>query len=58
MFFYQIQEFGVRLINFFVSSIQLDKDDYEKIKTALANAGAMGIKTTAEKGRMDTLSYT
>lgn len=54
----EIQEFGVSLINFFVSSIQLDKDDYEKIQTALANAGAMGITATAEKGRMDTLGYT
>lgn len=53
----QTQEFGVRLVNFFVSSIQLDKDDYEKVQIALANAGAMGITASAEKGRMETLGY-
>ena len=53
----EIQEFGVNLINFFVSSIQLDKDDYEKIQIALANAGAMGITASAEKSRMDTIGY-
>ena len=52
-----IKPFGVKLINFFVSTIQLDKDDYEKIQTALADAGAVGIAATAEKGRMETLGY-
>lgn len=54
----EVKKFGVKLIKFFVSSIQLDKDDYEKIQIALANAGAMGITATAEKNRMDTLGYT
>lgn len=53
----EVKKFGVRLIKFFVSSIQLDKDDYEKIQIALANAGAMGITATAEKSRMETLGY-
>lgn len=52
-----IKPFGVKLINFFVSTIQLDKADYEKIQIALANAGAIGIAATAEKGRMETLGY-
>lgn len=52
-----IKPFGVKLINFFVSTIQLDKSDYEKIQTALADAGAVGIAATAEKGRMETLGY-
>lgn len=54
----EVKKFGVKLVKFFVSSIQLDKDDYEKIQIALANAGAMGITATAEKNRMDTLGYT
>lgn len=53
----EVKKFGVKLIKFFISSIQLDKDDYEKIQTALANAGAMGITATAEKNRMETLGY-
>ena len=53
----EIKKFGVKLIKFFISSIQLDKDDYEKIQIALANAGAMGITASAEKNRMDTLGY-
>ena len=53
----EIKKFGVKLIKFFISSIQLDKDDYEKIQIALANAGAMGITAKAEKNRMDTLGY-
>lgn len=52
-----IKTFGVKLINFFVSVIQLDKDDYEKIQNALAEAGAVGIAASAEKGRMETLGY-
>lgn len=53
----EVKKFGVKLIKFFVSSIQLDKDDYEKIQIALANAGAMGITANAEKNRMETLGY-
>ena len=52
-----IKTFGIKLINFFVSVIQLDKDDYEKIQNALAEAGAVGIAASAEKGRMETLGY-
>ncbi len=52
-----IKPFGVKLINFFVSTIQLDKEDYEKVQAALSDAGVVGIAATAEKGRMETLGY-
>lgn len=53
----EMSEFGVKLIKFFVSAIQLAKDDYERIQTALSEASAIGIAATAEKGRMETLGY-
>lgn len=53
----ELAEFGVKLVKFFVSSIKLDKDDYERIQSALADAGAVGIAATAEKGKMETLGY-
>lgn len=53
----EVKKFGVKLIKFFISSIQLDKNDYEKIQIALVNAGAVGITATAEKNRMEVLGY-
>lgn len=53
----ELSEFGIRLVKFYVSAIQLAKDDYERIQTALADASAVGIAATAEKGRMETLGY-
>lgn len=43
----KVKKFGVKLIKFFISSIQLNKDNYEKIQIALANTGTMGITATA-----------
>jgi len=52
-----IKDFGVKLINFLISTIQLSESDYEKIQAALAEASSVGITASAEKERMETLGY-
>lgn len=39
-----MQEFGVKLINFFVSSIQLNAEDYTQVQQALARASSRNIE--------------
>ena len=39
-----MNEFGVRLINFFVSAIQLNESDYNEIQKALARASSRSIE--------------
>ena len=53
----EMTEFGVKLIKFFVSAIQLDKEDYNRVQIALSEATAVGIAATAEKEKMDILGY-
>ncbi|MDR2559624.1 MAG: SPFH domain-containing protein [Oscillospiraceae bacterium] len=53
----EMEVFGVKLINFIVSTIKLDERDYGLIQTALAEASAVGIAAMAEKGKMETLGY-
>ena len=52
-----LAEFGVKLMKFMVSTIQLNEKDYELVQSALAEASVVGIAARAEKGRMDTLGY-
>jgi len=52
-----IVDFGVKLINFFVSTIHISENDYQQIQKALADATVVGITATAEKGKMETLGY-
>jgi len=52
-----IKAFGVKLINFLISTIQLAESDYAKIQVSLAEASSVGIAAAAEKGRMETLGY-
>ena len=40
----EVSEFGVKLINFFVSTIQLDENDYNQIQKALSNASVWNIE--------------
>lgn len=53
----EMEEFGVKLIKFFVSGIRLDDGDYQKIQSTLSDASALGISSMAEKQRMDLLGY-
>lgn len=52
-----MKEFGVKLIKFIVSAIQLSERDYKQVQDALAIASSVGIAAQAEKGRMETLGY-
>ncbi len=40
----EMQEFGVKLVKFFVSGIQLSQTDYEKVQTSLSTAASRNIE--------------